>query len=587
MKKTDEYTAREIYRRVFREARPYRLHMAGILALSLLSTPIALLTPLPLKIAVDSVLGDVPLPGFLRAVLPGFLTDSSSGILLLAVSLVVLVALLSQLQGVASSLLRTYTGERLVLNFRTRLFRHAQRLSLSYHDKRGTTDSTYRIQYDAPALQWIAIDGVIPFISSTVTLVGMILVTAQIHFGLAAIAMAVSPVMILVLRSYGPRLRKGWKGQKKLESSTMKVVQETLGGIRVVKAFGGEERQQHRFIGRARESVWAKIRLTVQEGGMGMLIGVIMASGTAAVLYVGVRSVQAGTLTLGNLLLVMGYLSQLYRPLQKMSEKIGDLQNSMASAERAFALLDREPEVVEKPDALPLDRARGDVSFKDLTFAYEEDEEPVLKSITFDVPAGTRVGIAGTTGAGKTTLMSLLTRFYDPTEGSIELDGVDLRDYRLADLRRQFAIVLQEPVLFSTTVAENISYARSGASDAEIFAAAKAAGAHDFITNLPDGYDTMVGERGMRLSGGERQRISLARAFLKDAPILVLDEPTSSVDVKTEAEIMSTMARLMEGRTTFMIAHRLSTLEHCDTLIAIEDGRLAERPAAMTEEGDA
>lgn len=582
-----EYSTGEIYRRVFREARPYRMHMVGILALSLLSTPLALLTPLPLKIAVDSVLGDEPLPGFLRRALPGFLTDSRSSILVLAVAMVVVVALLTQLQGVSSSLLRTYTGEKLVLNFRARLFRHAQRLSLSYHDKRGTTDSTYRIQYDAPALQWIAIDGVIPFISSTVTLVGMIYVTARIHFGIAAIALAISPVLVFVLRTYGPRLRKGWKGQKKLESSTMKVVQETLGGIRVVKAFGGEEREQHRFLGRASETVWAKIRLTVQEGGMGMVIGVIMAAGTAAVLFVGVRSVQAGTLTLGNLLLVMGYLSQLYRPLQKMSEKIGDLQNSMASAERAFALLDHTPDVVEKPDAKPLARARGDVSFKNLTFAYEGDEEPVLRDITFDVPAGTRVGIAGTTGAGKTTLMSLLTRFYDPTGGRIELDGVDLRDYRLADLRAQFAIVLQEPVLFSTSIAENISYARPGASFEEIVAAAEAAGAHGFVESLPDGYDTMVGERGMRLSGGERQRISLARAFLKDAPILILDEPTSSVDLKTEAAIMETMARLMEDRTTFMIAHRLSTLEHCDALIAIENGRLAEKPAAMQEEGDA
>jgi ATP-binding cassette subfamily B protein len=583
VKKTGSYSTWDIYRRVFCEARPYRLQMVGILALSLLSTPIALLTPLPLKIAVDSVLGDIPLPGFVRVLLPDFVTGSKGWILALTVALVVVVAMLSQLQGLSSNLLHTYAGGKLVLDFRTKLFRHAQRLSLAYHDKKGTTDSTYRIQYDAPAVQWIAIGGLMPLISSAVTLVAMIYVTAQISLPLAAVALAVSPPLILVLRVYGPRLRKGWKGQKKLESSTMKVVQETLGGIRVVKAFGGEDREQERFLGRASESLGSKIRLTIQQSGMGMFIGVIMAAGTASVLYIGVKSVQAGTLTLGSLLLVMGYLSQLYAPLKKASQKIGDLQNSMASAERAFSLLDHTPEVVEKPDAMPLSRARGHVSFQDLSFAYEGDE-PVLEDVSFEIAPGTRVGIAGTTGAGKTTLMSLLIRFYDPAGGRIELDGVDLRDYKLADLRNQFAIVLQDPVLFSTSIAENISYARPGAHFEEIVVAAEAAGAHGFIAELPDGYDTMVGERGMRLSGGERQRISLARAFLKDAPILILDEPTSSVDVKTEAAIMETMTCLMEGRTTFMIAHRLSTLEHCDKLIAIEDGQLANAPAAMKEE---
>jgi ATP-binding cassette, subfamily B, bacterial len=287
--------------------------------------------------------------------------------------------------------------------------------------------------------------------------------------------------------------------------------------------------------------------------------------------------VQAGTLTLGNLVLILGYLSQLYRPLQSVSEKLGDLQNSMASAERAFTLLDTEPDVVEKPDARPLERARGHVAFHDVSFAYDANEPPALEGVSFEVEPGTRLGIAGTTGAGKTTLTSLLTRFYDPTEGSITLDGVDLRDYKLADLRNQFAIVLQEPVLFSTTIAENIGYARSDAKQAEIVAAAKAAHAHEFIEGLPDGYQTMVGERGMRLSGGERQRISLARAFLKDAPVLILDEPTSSVDVKTEEIIMGAMEELMRGRTTFMIAHRLSTLEHCDVVVRIEDGRLVDR----------
>ena len=581
------YSTRTIYRRVFRETRPYRLHLLGMLALSLMSTPVALLTPLPLKIVVDSVLGDKPLPGFMQPLVPQFVAGSKAMILILAVALVMIVALLAQLRGICSLILHTYTGENLVKDFRTRLFRHAQRLSLSYHDFRGTADSIYRIQYDALAVQWITTDSLIPLVTSIVTLVSMIFITALIDVQLALVALAVCPLLFLILRTYGQRLRRGWRGQKKLESSTLEIVQETLGGIRVVKAFGQEDREKERFTGRASETLRARVRLSLQEGGLGLMVGLITAAGEAAVICIGVRNVQAGSLTLGDLLLVMGYLAQLYRPLQSMSKKVGDLQRSLASAERTFALLDQAPEVIAAPNARPLARARGVLSFEDVSFAYERENIPVLQNVSFAVLPGTRVGIAGATGAGKTTLVSLLTRFYDPTSGRITLDGVDLRDYRIADLRNQFAIVLQEPVLFSTSIAENIAYAKPEVDFEEIVAAASAANAHEFITRLPEGYATQVGERGMRLSGGERQRISLARAFLKDAPILILDEPTSSVDTKTEAVIMEAMTRLMRGRTTFMIAHRLSTLELCDVRLQIEQGRLVDTVMVVTEmEGD-
>jgi ATP-binding cassette subfamily B protein len=271
----------------------------------------------------------------------------------------------------------------------------------------------------------------------------------------------------------------------------------------------------------------------------------------------------------------MGYLTQLYEPLKTLSKKVATLQSHLASAQRAFSLLDHPPDVAERPHACRVVRAAGAVAFRRVSFAYE-DERPVLHDVSFEVGPGTRLGIAGTTGAGKTTLVSLLSRFYDPTEGQILLDGVDLRDYRLADLRNQFAIVLQDPVLFSASIAENIAYARPGASAHEIVAAAKAADIHAFIARLPHGYDSQVGERGLRLSGGERQRIALARAFLKDAPILILDEPTSSVDTTTEAVIIEAMERLMRGRTAFVIAHRLTTLAGCDARLHIEQGRVVE-----------
>jgi ATP-binding cassette subfamily B protein len=286
-----------------------------------------------------------------------------------------------------------------------------------------------------------------------------------------------------------------------------------------------------------------------------------------------VHDIKAGTLTLGNLLLVMGYLAQLYTPMRTLGRKMATMQGHLVGAERAFALLDEMPDVIERPNARPLKDALGAMAFENVSFSYGEDL-PVLQDITFDVPPGACIGLVGTTGAGKTTLVNMLTRFYDPSHGRILLDGIDLRDYKLADLRNQFAIVLQEPVLFSSSVAENIAYARPDASEEEIIAAARAANAHDFISRLPQGYDTVVGERGMRLSGGERQRISIARAFLKHAPILILDEPTSSVDTKTEAAILDALDRLACGRTTFVITHRMSALKRCDIILRMEQGRL-------------
>jgi ATP-binding cassette, subfamily B, bacterial len=576
---------RKLYRRIWREVQPFRWHLGAMLLLSLLSIPFTLLQPLPVAIVVDSVLGSQPLPYFLQVVLPPTITGSNQAVLIFAVVLSVAIVVGGKLLGLGRSMLQTYTGAKLVLNFRARLFRHAQRLSLSYHDSKGTHDTNYRVQHDAPALQWIAVDGVIPLVTSAATFFSMLYVSARIHLQLAMIALLISPLLYFLSRLYGQRLRQQWRGAKKLESAAFSVVQEVLAAMRVVKAFAQEDREQHRFVRRAQDALWAKLRLNFIEGSLGVLIALTTAVGTAAVLYVGVRLVQSQQLSLGNLLLVLGYLSQLYKPLESMSKNVASLQGSLIGAERAFTLLDQAPDVVEKPHAQPLQRAKGAVVFERVSFSYDGDTQ-VLHQISFSIPPGARVGIAGTTGAGKTTLVSLLTRFYDPTAGRILLDGVDLRDYKLQDLRNQFAIMLQEPVLFSTSIAENIAYARPGASHGEIVAAAQAANAHQFILDLPHGYETRVGERGMRLSGGERQRISLARAFLKDAPILILDEPTSSVDVKTEAAIMEAMERLMDKRTTLTIAHRLSTLENCDLRLAIEHGHLVNlthNPTATQE----
>jgi ATP-binding cassette, subfamily B, bacterial len=559
-----------LYRRLAAYSAPYWPHILGVLLLQLLSAALALLAPLPLKIAVDTVVGSRPLPHWLQPLIPESLR-SPGGLLALAATLLVLTTLVDSVQGVWSDLLQTYAGQKLAQDFRGILFRHVQRLSLSYHDMRGTADSAYRIQYDASSIQKIVVGGLIPLAGSVVTLLAMIFITARLNWQLALVALSISPVLFLLNRHFAPRLRSSWKEIKKLDSSAMGVVQEVLSSVRLVKAFGHEDREQKRFLDQSDRRLQRELQVSVLQGGFDVAIALVVAAGTAAALVIGVQQVRAGRLSLGNLLLVLSYLSQIYKPLKTLSKKTADLQSSLVSAERAFALLDEVPEVNERPDARRIAKASGTILFLDVSFAYDV-EHVVLHRVSFAVPAGTRVGIRGATGAGKSTLVGLLMRFYDPSDGMVMLDGVDLRDYNLADLRQQFATVMQDTVLFSTTIAENIAYGRDGATREQIVEAARQANAYDFITGLPEGFDTLVGERGMRLSGGERQRISLARAFLKDAPILILDEPTSAVDVKTEAGIMEAMQRLMVGRTTFMIAHRLDTLNVCDMQIELDKG---------------
>ncbi len=341
-----------LYRRLVRQARPFWFHLGGILALSLLAPPLALLTPLPLKIAVDSVVGSHPVPGVLGALLPAA-TRSATAALLLAAGLAVAIALLVHLQALASWLLQTYTGERLALDFRGQLFARVQRLSLSYHDSKGTTDSTYRIQYDAPAIQWILVNGVTTFVTAGFTLVGMILVTAHIDWQLAVIALAVAPVLFLLAKASRQRLRNRWYEVKEQQSEAMSVVQETLSAMRVVRAFGQEDREQKRFMHHASRSMWGQVHLAFIEGGFDLLVGLTLGLGTAAVLWVGVTHVRSGVITLGDLLMVMAYLAQLFSPLQTMSKKVAELQSTLAGAERAFALLDQVPDVAERRPARP------------------------------------------------------------------------------------------------------------------------------------------------------------------------------------------------------------------------------------------
>lgn len=559
-------------KRAFEDLRPYLWPTVLLLTVSLLAVPITLVAPLPIKVLVDSVLGSQPLPGYLTIFVGTQVSKSLA--LWLAISILMGTAVVTYLQNLVNVWYSNKVGNRMTLDVRARLFRHMQRLSIAYHDTMGAADSAYRTLNDAPMLRSFGIDSVIPLTTSVLTLGAMILVMVYLDWQLALIALLVSPLMFLLITVFRPRIRAGWRKYRASESAAMAVAQESLGASRLVKAYGQEERKNEQLVFHYNASLSASLKVQVDSALYSLLVGIVTAAGLAAVLYIGIGHVQAGLLTLGSLLVVNYYVTQLYSPLRNVGQSILDIQMSLTGVERYRAVLDEKPDVPESSKALPLVRAEGKIEFRNVSFQYTRDH-PVLHDVSFELHAGDRLGVVGPTGSGKTTLSTLLLRLFDPTAGVITLDEIDLRDYKLADLRNQYAVVHQETVLFSATVAENISFARPNATMDEVIAAATASKAHEFITGLPNGYDTLVGERGMKLSGGERQRISLARAFLKNAPILILDEPTSSLDVHTEAAILDTIQELMKGRTTLMIAHRPSTLRDCNMILVLEDGRVS------------
>ena len=564
-----------IFRRVVGEMRGHRKRLAIIAIIGAMIAPLALLQPLAMKIAVDNYLNDNELHEALAFFVPTALLalDDRLGYLLLASGLVLLVAVLTQILNFVRRMIRVYTKEHMALGFRTRLFGHVERLSLSYHDEKGPSESTFRILMDTATIPAILLDGLIPSLQSMVMLVAISAVILTISPTLAFVAVAVAPILLLVSWPFGKSLRRQWHTIKELDATILGRLQEVFSAVRVIKVFGREEGETDRLLKVARKAIDARMRVAKTQGWFSSLSSLLTASGTALFLVLGGQMVKSGAMSLGDMILIAALMLQFFSPLQQVVGQIASMQSALASAERVLGLLDTAPEVYEKPDAKSMSKALGAIEFRDVCFSYEEGVL-VLDHLSFEVAVGQRIGIAGHTGAGKTTIVNLMTRLYDPQDGGIFVDGEDLRDLKIDDLRQQFSIVLQDPVLFKKSISENILYARPDATQEEVEDAARLANAHGFITEMRDGYDTVVGERGQRLSGGERQRVSLARAFLKNAPILVLDEPTSSVDMRTEAQIMDALDRLMKSRTTLIIAHRPSTLAKCDKVLVVEKGRL-------------
>ena len=553
--------------------------VAGI-ALVALSSALLVLEPWPLKVIVDSVLGSQPLPLPLAEILPsvGDGADVRARLLLLAwlASGMVVLRLCAGLVTMIHTNLLVSVGLRAVFRLRCRLFDHVQRLSLAFHDATPVGDSLYRVTWDAYAAQTIFNAGLVPAVSSLLTLGGILTVMAGQDPVVTLAALAVCLPLALLIRQLDRPMTAHSLRVYERESDVSIRVQETLAGIRAVQAYGREAYEGARFREHAQASLFANLRLTTLQTGSQAAAGTMMAAGAAVVIFLAAQRALHGIVTAGDVVLTAAYVTMLYRPLETLTYTAGTVQSAAAGARRVLALLDAKPDVADVPDALELPgRAHGHVRFDGATFAYANGH-PVLRDICLDVRPGETVALVGPSGAGKTTLASLLLRFYDPSQGSVCLDGRDLKMLTIASLRRQIALVLQEPVLFGTTIRENIAYGRPGASDEEIHAAARAAGAHAFISALPRGYETSIGERGVRLSGGQRQRLSIARAFLKDSPVLILDEPTSALDAETEARLLDTLRQLMRGRTTFIIAHRLSTVREADRIVVLQAGRIAE-----------
>ncbi|MBM4243964.1 MAG: ABC transporter ATP-binding protein [Deltaproteobacteria bacterium] len=557
-------------RRISPYLRPYRARLAGAVGLVFLISLAEVAKPWPLKVVVDNVLGGKPLA------LAGYPDDMTATTLLglAAIGLVILYLLIGLLQ-VVSNYVTIDIGQRMVDDFRSELYQHLQRLSLRFHHVRSAGDLMYRLAADTFAIQTLTMNGLFPTISALVMLVGMLIVMARLDPYLTMIALLVCPLLAIVIRVMSARITRVATHARERESELYSAAERSMSAIKVIQAFTREEEEHRRFVGVSRASLSANLRLYTFQTGYAMLVNVVGAVGTAAVIWVGARSVLAGQLTVGDLLIFSSYLASLYAPINSISNSYGLVQGAKVGVGRVYEILEMAPDVPDGPRTLARRDVQGGFNLESVTFGYAP-EQTVLHRVSLHVEPGERIALVGPTGAGKTTLVSLLARFYDPSEGRVLLDGIDLTTLRVRSLREHFAMVLQPSIVFPTTLRDNITYGRRGATAEEVEAAARAAQLAPLLARLPDGLDTHVGERGATLSEGERQRLTIARAILRDAPILILDEPTSALDAETESLLMRSLDELLVGRTSFVIAHRLSTIRSASRVVVLRDGGIAE-----------
>ena len=534
-----------------------------------------LLEPWPLKIVFDYVFGSKKVPEWLAGIIGWIGTDKSS-ILNFAVLAVIVIAIFGALSSYFEKYLTSSVGQWVMHDLRRVLYSHIQKLSLSYHDQKRTGDLISRVTSDIDAVQNLISNVLLGILVNVLTLVGMVAVMFYLNWTFTLIALAVAPGLFLVVYYFTRRIKKASRDMRRKEGEVVSVLEEVLSSIRVVKAFAREDYEQKRFEQGSRESVEAALQARNVKAKLPPIVEIIVACGTCLVLWYGARLVLSGGLTSGELLVFLLYLGKMYKPMRELSKMTDTISKASIGWERIREVLENEMQVRDMPGAKQAPRFKGKIEFDHVAFSYSETQ-PILRDLSMKIEPGQLAALVGPTGAGKTTIVSLLPRFYDATAGEIRIDGQDVRKFKQKSVREQISFVLQESLLFRAPVWQNIAYGKPEATREEIIRAAKLAHADEFITGMPEGYDTMIGERGVTLSGGQRQRITIARAVIRNAPILVLDEPSAGLDAASEKLVFDALGRLMEGRTSIVIAHRLATVLRADVIFVIEAGQVVEQ----------